>query len=83
MFLSNTAIRRPVLTLVVLIVLMLFGTLATRNMGIDIVPNVVVPYVSVIVVYPGASPEEIETSVARPIEDAAVQVDGQIGRAHV
>ena len=76
MFLSDTAIRRPVLTLVVLIVLMLFGTLATRNMGIDIVPNVVVPYVSVIVVYPGASPEEIETSVARPIEDAAVQVDG-------
>ena len=76
MFLSDTAIRRPVLTLVILIVLMLFGTLATRNMGIDIVPNVVVPYVSVIVVYPGASPEEIETSVARPIEDAAVQVDG-------
>jgi len=76
MFLSDTAIRRPVLTLVVLIVLMLFGTLATRNMGIDIVPNVVVPYVSVIVVYPGASPEEIETSVARPIEDAAMQVDG-------
>ena len=76
MILSDTAIRRPVLTLVVLIVLMLFGTLATRNMGIDIVPNVVVPYVSVIVVYPGASPEEIETSVARPIEDAAVQVDG-------
>ena len=76
MILSDTAIRRPVLTLVALIVLMLFGTLATRNMGIDIVPNVVVPYVSVIVVYPGASPEEIETSVARPIEDAAVQVDG-------
>ena len=43
MILSDTAIRRPVLTLVVLIVLMLFGTLATRNMGIDIVPNVVVP----------------------------------------
>ena len=56
MFLSDTAIRRPVLTLVILIVLMLFGTLATRNMGIDIVPNVVVPCVSVMLVYPGAAP---------------------------
>jgi len=76
MLLSDTAIRKPVLTLVVLIVLMLFGALATRNLGVDIVPNVVVPYVSVIVTYPGATPEEIETSVARPLEDAAVQVDG-------
>jgi len=76
MFLSDTALKKPVLTLVVLIVLMMFGLLATRNVGVDIVPNVVVPYVSVMVVYPGASPEEIETSVAKPIEDAVVQVDG-------
>lgn len=76
MFLSNTALKKPVLTLVVLIVLMMFGLLAVRTTGVDIVPNVVMPYVSVTVVYPGASPEEIETSVAKPIEDAVVQVDG-------
>jgi len=76
MFLSDNALKKPVLTLVVLIVLMMFGLLASRNVGVDIVPNVVVPYVSVSVVYPGASPEEIETSVAKPIEDAVVQVDG-------
>ncbi len=76
MFLSDTAIRRPVLTLVALIMLMMFGFLAVRTVGVDIVPNVTIPYVSVTVVYPGASPEEIETSIVKPIEDAVVQVDG-------
>ena len=76
MFLSDLALKKPIATLVGLIVLGMFGVLAVRNVGVDIVPNVVVPYVSVVVVYPGASPEEIETSVARPIEDAVVQVDG-------
>lgn len=76
MFLSDTAIRRPVLTLVVLIVLAMFGFLAVRTVGVDIVPNVTIPYVSVMVVYPGASPEEIETSVVKRIEDAVIQVDG-------
>ena len=76
MLLSDTAIRRPVLTLVALIMLMMFGFLAVRTVGVDIVPNVTVPYVSVTVVYPGASPEEIATSIVKPIEDAVVQVDG-------
>jgi len=76
MILSDTALKKPVLTLVVLVVLMMFGLLAARTTGVDIVPNVVVPYVAVTVVYPGASPEEIETAVAKPIEDAVVQVDG-------
>ncbi len=76
MFLSDTAIKKPVLTLVALIVLMMFGFLAVRTIGVDTLPNVVVPYVSISVVYPGASPEEIETSVTKPIEDAVVQVDG-------
>ena len=76
MILSDTAIKKPILTLVGLIVLMMFGFLAVRTMGIDTLPNVTIPYVTVTVTYPGASPEEIETSVVKPIEDAVVQVDG-------
>jgi len=76
MFLSDLALKKPIATLVGLIILGMFGVLAMRNVGVDIVPSVTIPYVSVQVIYPGASPDEMETAVVRKIEDAAVQVDG-------
>jgi hydrophobic/amphiphilic exporter-1 (mainly G- bacteria), HAE1 family len=76
MNISDFSLRRPVATCVGLIVLALFGYLALRNVGYDMLPTMSVPYVTVTVVYPGASPEEIETSVAKKLEDAATQVNG-------
>ena len=76
MFLSDFSLKRPIAMTVVLIVLGLFGYLAFRTVGYDITPSMDVPYVTVTVVYPGASPEEIETSVAKKLEDAATQVNG-------
>ena len=76
MFLSDISLKRPIAMTVVLLVLTLFGFLAWRTAGVDLVPLVDVPYVTVTVVYPGATPEEIETAVVRKIEDAVSQVDG-------
>ena len=76
MSLSELSLKRPIAMTVVLIVLGLFGYLAFRTVGYDITPSMDVPYVTVTVVYPGASPEEIETSVAKKLEDAATQVNG-------
>ncbi len=76
MFLSDISLKRPIAMTVVLLVLALFGFLAWRTAGVDLVPLVDVPYVTVTVVYPGATPEEIETAVVRKIEDAVSQVDG-------
>ena len=76
MFLSAISLKRPIAMTVVLLVLALFGFLAWRTAGVDLVPLVDVPYVTVTVVYPGATPEEIETAVVRKIEDAVSQVDG-------
>ena len=76
MFLSDFSLKRPIAMTVVLIVLGLFGYLAFRTVGYDITPSMDVPYVTVTVIYPGASPEEIETSVAKKLEDAATQVNG-------
>ena len=61
MFLSDISLKRPIAMTVVLLVLALFGFLAWRTAGVDLVPLVDVPYVTVTVVYPGATPEEIET----------------------
>ncbi|MCR5413137.1 MAG: efflux RND transporter permease subunit [Kiritimatiellae bacterium] len=76
MFLSDASLKRPIAMSVGLIALMIFGAIAYRGTGVDLVPQVDVPYVSVSVVYPGASPDEIESAVARRIEDAVAQVDG-------
>ena len=76
MFLSDISLKRPIAMTVVLLVLALFGFLAWRTAGVDLVPLVDVPYVTVTVVSPGATPEEIETAVVRKIEDAVSQVDG-------
>ena len=76
MFLSDISLKRPIAMTVVLLALALFGFLAWRSAGVDLLPLVDVPYVTVTVIYPGATPEEIETAVVRKIEDAVSQVDG-------
>ena len=76
MFLAKASIQRPIAMTTLLICLSIFGLLAFRNVGVDLLPQVEVPYVTIQVIYPGASPDEIETTVAKKIEDAVVQVDG-------
>ena len=59
-----------------LIGLMLLGLNAYRKMGLELMPRMDVPYITVTTIYPGASPEQIETDVAKRIEDQVVTIDG-------
>ncbi len=76
MFLSNAAIRRPIAMGCLIIALTLLGFNAYRTMGLEVMPKVDVPFVTITTLYPGASPEEIETDVAKRIEDQMVAIDG-------
>lgn len=76
MFLAQASIRRPIAMTTLILCLLMFGILAYRTIGVDLLPRVDVPFVTITVVYPGASPDEIETTVAKKLEDAVVQVDG-------
>jgi len=76
MLLSNLSVRRRVAMSTVIIVMVIFGVLGYRKMGLGLTPNIDVPYVTIVTVYPGASPREIETDVARKIEDAVSLIDG-------
>ncbi|MFP4502181.1 MAG: efflux RND transporter permease subunit [Candidatus Hydrogenedentota bacterium] len=76
MFLSNASVRRPVAMCCLIIALALLGVNAYRTMGIEWLPKVDVPYITVVTVYPGGSPSEIESDIARPIEEAVVSLDG-------
>jgi len=55
---------------------MVLGIVSLTRLGIDLFPDVNFPFVNVSVVYPGAGPEEVETLVTRPIEDAVAGING-------
>ncbi len=76
MILSDFSIRRPVAMSCLIIALSLLGINAFRKMGLELMPKVDVPYITIVTVYPGASPEELEADVAKEIEDAVVSIDG-------
>lgn len=72
----GTFIRRPVFTTMFVLLLVVFGIKSYPNLGVDLYPDVELPLVSVTVTYTGASPEEMETLITRPIEDRVSQVAG-------
>ena len=76
MWISDTSIRRPVFATMVIMSFMVLGVVSMGRLGIDLFPDVNFPFVNISVVYPGASPEEVETLVTRPIEDAVAGVNG-------
>ena len=76
MFLSNASVRRPVAMGCLLIALTLLGANSWRKLGLELMPKMDMPFITVVTVYPGATPADIETDVAKRIEDAVVSVDG-------
>ena len=76
MWISNLSIRRPVFATMVILSFMVLGIVSMTRLGIDLFPDVNFPFVNVTVVYPGASPEEVETLVTKPIEDAVAGING-------
>lgn len=71
-------IKRPVLSTVISLVIVLMGILAIRVLPIEQYPNLVPPVVSVTAMYPGATPETIAETVASPIEEEINGVDDMI-----
>ena len=72
----GTFIKRPVFTTMIVMLLVVFGLGAYPSLGIDLNPDVEYPIVNVTITYTGASPEEIESLITKPIEDAVSSVSG-------
>ena len=69
-------IRRPVATIMMCLAIVVIGLMSYSSMGVGMFPNMDVPYVLVQTTLAGASPEEIETSVTKIIEESVNQVEG-------
>jgi HAE1 family hydrophobic/amphiphilic exporter-1 len=76
MLISDFAIKRPTITVVTMLALVVGGIIALIRLQTDEFPEVAPPYVSVAVPYPGASPETVETEVLNPIEEAIASISG-------
>ena len=74
--LAEICIRRPVFASMIVLSLVVIGTAGFFKLGVDRFPSVDLPTVSVRVSLPGASPEEVESLVAQPIEEVVNTVDG-------
>lgn len=70
MTLAEVSIKRPVLATVMVSTLAVFGIVAYPRIGVDLMPDVEFPVVTVTAVYPGADPETIESKVIDKLEQA-------------
>ncbi len=76
MWISNYSIKKPVVTTVVMIALVLFGFIALMRLDTDEFPEVSAPVVSVACIYPGASPAVVERELIVPLEEAFQSISG-------
>lgn len=76
MNLVSAAIKRPVLFTMLILAIVLMGGLSYMGMPSNNMPELDIPYVTITTIYPGASPEEIETNVVKKIEDQVSTING-------
>ncbi len=76
MFISDFAIKRPLITVVAMLTLVGFGLVALSQLQTDEFPEVQPPIVLTTIIYPGASPEQVEREVLEPIEEAIQSISG-------
>ena len=76
MKITEIAINRPILTTMAITALVVLGLFSYFRLGVDQMPNVEFPFVVVQTSLRGAGPEEIESSITKPIEESVNTISG-------
>ncbi len=76
MNLSRFSVRRPVLTVMVSLVVVIVGIVSFFRLSIDLMPDITYPTLSISTEYENAGPEEVEELITRPLEEAMSAVPG-------
>ena len=74
--LAKLAIKQPVFITMVLLAITLVGILSYTHMGVELYPDMSNPVVMVGVSFPGASPQDVETQVTKPLEQTLSTISG-------
>ncbi len=78
MNLPEFSVNKPVTITMIILIMMVLGIVSFVRLGLDFFPDLQFPEVAVITTYPGASPEEIETLITRPLEESVSTVSGVV-----
>ena len=73
--LSKFSVKKPMTVFVAVVLVILLGVVAFTRMTPDLLPNLDFPYVVIVTSYPGASPEQVESEITRPIEQSVATLD--------
>src|SRR6478672_2747171 len=76
MFISDFAIKKPLITVVSMVTLVVFGLFALLKLKTDEFPDVAPPVVTIGIPYPGASPDGVEKEILDPIEEQISSISG-------
>ncbi|AET68398.1 cation/multidrug efflux pump [Desulfosporosinus orientis DSM 765] len=76
MFVTNISIKRPVFITVIIIVFIVVGMLCYQGLSINDMPQADFPYVTVAIEQHGVAPDQMETNVAKKVEEAIGQISG-------
>ena len=69
------SVKKPMTVFVVVVVIIALGIVSTLKMTPDLLPSIDLPYVVVMTTYPGATPEEVEATVSRPLEQSLATLE--------
>lgn len=72
--LSKFSVKRPYTVVVAVVLILILGFVSFDKMTVDLLPDMNLPYAIVMTTYPGASPEEVETTVTKPVEQAMATI---------
>ncbi len=76
MNIPRLSISQPVLITMLMGALVVVGILSYFSLPVDLLPEVSFPIVAITTVYPGASADDVESSITKPIEEAVVSLNG-------
>jgi HAE1 family hydrophobic/amphiphilic exporter-1 len=75
MKITEVSIKRPTIVVVVFTILTLLGVMSYKSLNYELLPKFSSPIVTIATIYPGASPNEVESSVTKKIEDAIASME--------
>lgn len=65
MSITNVAVKRPTIVVVVFSILVLLGLVGYSTLTYELLPKISAPVITITTIYPGAGPTEVETSVTK------------------
>jgi HAE1 family hydrophobic/amphiphilic exporter-1 len=74
--LAEICVRRPVFATMLILSITVVGLFSFRSLGVDLFPKIDLPTITITVVNPGASPQEIETEITDKVEGAVNTISG-------